>query len=95
MPEPLTGNDCKCTVCNRIFSTERNFDRHRQGTIGTDRHCVDPSTVGLVLNYRGRWAEPGPAKSPFPPQRVGQTATGAPTVDTPAEKTPQNRKKAI
>lgn len=58
-----TGNDCLCTVCKRIFGGEQAFDLHRQGTFGIRRYCVDPASVGLVLNERGRWARPFPGIS--------------------------------
>lgn len=44
---PVTGNKTGCPTCGEVFSTENNFDRHRKGDHGVDRHCVDPSTVGL------------------------------------------------
>jgi hypothetical protein len=60
---PLTGSDCQCSVCNRIFKGERAFDAHRKGKIGVDRRCVNPETVGLHLNARNRWAFPAPTYS--------------------------------
>lgn len=53
-----------CTVCHQTFSVDSNADRHRKGTHSPDtRHCVDPASVGLVLNRLGRWAKPGPAEA--------------------------------
>lgn len=44
---------CKCTACERYFSTPNNFDRHRRALA-----CVDPETVGLVKTD-GIWRLPG------------------------------------
>ena len=40
-----------CAGCCRTFTGPSAFDAHR--SVG---RCVDPATVGLVLNNRGRWA---------------------------------------
>lgn len=45
----LTGNRCQCPTCGEVFSTENNFNKHRKGKYGKDRHCVSPEKVGLVL----------------------------------------------
>lgn len=45
----LTGNRCQCPNCGEYFSTVSNFDKHRKGKHGVDRHCVDPASVGLVI----------------------------------------------
>ena len=58
-----TGNQARCTVCGELFSTDANFDRHRKGEHGVNRHCVDPASVGLVL-VAGVWKLP-PAKHRF------------------------------
>lgn len=58
----LTGKRCQCPTCKEVFSTEANFTRHRKGTHGVDRHCVDPVSVGLVLSKAhigGVWSMPG------------------------------------
>lgn len=49
----LTGNRCRCPRCGSYFSTVSNFDRHRKGKHGVDRHCVEPATVGLVATDMG------------------------------------------
>jgi hypothetical protein len=46
-----------CAACGRMFTTDANSDRHRKG--GGDSYCVDPSTVGLVMDRRGFWSLPG------------------------------------
>jgi len=54
----LSGSDCLCTVCKRVFKGDEAFRRHRRGKYGIDRHCIDPATVGMRLNERGRWGKP-------------------------------------
>jgi hypothetical protein len=51
----LTGEKSQCAACGRVFSTTSNFDKHRKGRHGIDRHCVDPATVGLLLSDSGLW----------------------------------------
>ena len=47
---------CQCSECRCVFSTEGNFDRHRNRD-----GCREPSTVGLIQHPRGWWLQPGPA----------------------------------
>lgn len=54
----LTGKRAQCTACGEVFSTDSNFEKHRKGRHGIDRHCVHPSTVGLVCKD-GIWRGPG------------------------------------
>lgn len=53
----LTGNQCFCRVCGRLFSTVRNFERHRRGGV-----CLHPESVGL-LQVEGLWKRAGIATS--------------------------------
>jgi len=55
-----------CSICDREFSSDRNFDKHRVKVQHStnQRVCVDPSTVGLVLNTRGIWVADSPQKRP-------------------------------
>jgi len=48
---PLIGDKrAKCSVCGCVFSTDSNFDQHRQGDHALQtRHCLPPESVGLVL----------------------------------------------
>jgi len=58
----LTGKRCQCGGCEEVFSTEANFNRHRKGEYGKDRHCLSPETVGLVLGETASgtiWKMPG------------------------------------
>lgn len=41
---------CLCPVCHELFSTPRNFDRHRDSG-----WCLEPATVGLRKNEHGVW----------------------------------------
>lgn len=46
----LQGTErAQCPSCKEVFSTTSNFDKHRKGKHGVDRHCVDPEMVGLVI----------------------------------------------
>lgn len=40
---------CHCPTCHTTFTTVSAFDKHRTGShADSDRHCLDPTTVGLV-----------------------------------------------
>ena len=42
-----------CGSCHQTFTSLTAFDAHRDGNHAHDtRHCVDPSTVGLVRKNR-------------------------------------------
>ena len=47
----LSEKQCQCPTCDRVFSTERNFDLHRVGSWG-DRSCADPEEVGMEPRQR-------------------------------------------
>lgn len=51
----LVGKRCQCPVCFEVFSTEANYNKHRKGSHGVDRHCVDPESVGLVVAKVGEF----------------------------------------
>ena len=59
----LLGTErCECPTCHEVFSTTNNFDRHRKGAHGSDRHCVDPASVGLVIGVSSKgtyWKKAG------------------------------------
>jgi len=58
----LNGKRCKCAACHEVFSTTSNFDRHRKGRHGVDRHCVNPDDVGLRIKAGSTgsyWCMPG------------------------------------
>lgn len=44
------ANVAHCAGCCRTFTGIGAFDRHR--SVG---RCLDPASVGLVFNARGRW----------------------------------------
>ena len=51
-----------CRSCDRVFASDKAFDRHRTGHIGEGRNCSENlSEAGLELDIRGRWRVP---KSP-------------------------------
>lgn len=52
---PLVGKRCQCPTCKEVFSTEANFNKHRKGEHGVNRHCVNPETVGLVVATVGNY----------------------------------------
>ena len=54
----LTGKRCLCNACGEVFSTESNFNKHRRGQHGVDRHCLEPSLCGLQRNPAGIWKLP-------------------------------------
>lgn len=52
-----------CGACHRTFSCDSAAEKHRVGTFGVDRRCVDPATVGLIarqMPYGILWGWPGP-----------------------------------
>jgi hypothetical protein len=54
---------CGAVGCHRTFSGESAADRHRVGTPGVDRRCVDPAAVGLVarvMPFGVLWSWPAP-----------------------------------
>ena len=58
----LTRAHCAAPGCHRTFSVDSAADKHRKGAYGKNRHCVDPSTVGLVAiqkPYGVLWQNPG------------------------------------
>lgn len=52
---PTGTNHCLCSACGRYFGGVNGFERHRVKFL-----CVDPATLGLVLNDRGYWVRPAP-----------------------------------
>lgn len=60
----LRGKRSLCRACGECFSTTSNFDRHRKGVHGVDRHCVSPDSAGMVVGTVGEstfWKMPGEA----------------------------------
>lgn len=58
LPEKVGAPWAQCGVCRNVFTTVGNFDKHR-----VRGKCVDPSSVGLVINTtdgakRGMWQGP-------------------------------------
>lgn len=54
---------CAAKGCHETFSCDSAADKHRTGTFGVDRHCMDPATAGLVPHEKPwgvLWSHPGP-----------------------------------
>lgn len=54
----LTGHRCQCTACGEYFNGEQPFNRHRVGSHGNDRRCLDVQAMeaaGFVRNAAGFW----------------------------------------
>ncbi len=51
---------CDCGACGLKFTSLAAFDRHQDVDYRRDPpvRCLDPETIGLDLNSRGRWHEP-------------------------------------
>lgn len=69
----LTGNRCQCPACGLLFTSPREFDRHRVGQhAGTkewrsSRRCLSPAELllrGWVRNARGFWMKSRPQRTP-------------------------------
>lgn len=53
----IGGDDNQCMACGAGFLSTEAFDRHRKGTHGKNRHCLDREGMfkaGLVLDT-GFW----------------------------------------
>lgn len=63
---PVGNKEAQCPICWRMFSTDRNCERHkpyskRNGT-QPGEYCKNPEDVGLVQEERrgfAVWKEPG------------------------------------
>ena len=57
----LTGKTSLCRACGRVFVTTSQFDAHRAGKHGVDRHCLPVETIpGWRQNKHGRWTRNPP-----------------------------------
>lgn len=63
----LTGNRCQCAGCGLLFSSVREFDRHRTGAyakpgqVSGNRRCLAVAELearGWRTNARGFYAQP-------------------------------------
>ena len=51
-----SGYECGCRTCDRVFSSEEAFERHRLGNYLEGRKCAKyPATQGLALTSKGTW----------------------------------------
>ncbi|WP_425490983.1 hypothetical protein [Luteimonas panaciterrae] len=69
----LTGNRCQCAACGLLFSSVREFDRHRTGAYARPgelthkRRCLTPTELaelGWRTNAQGFWMQPRPGHAP-------------------------------
>ena len=51
----LSGNQCQCALCHRVFVGVEAFDAHRAGE--ASRQCWEPSSLGLWLAMDGIWSK--------------------------------------
>jgi hypothetical protein len=59
----LKGKRCMCPTRGEFFSSSNGFDKHRSGTHGAGRFCVDPASVGMRISSKGDnsyWSTPMP-----------------------------------
>lgn len=58
----LSGSRSQCPVCGDYFGSDRGFDRHRVGELGSaDRRCLTADELladSWVRNDRGFWLQP-------------------------------------
>ena len=61
----MSGVISECAKCHRVFTSLSGFDAHQDRRFGQDPPivCLDPATVGLVLDNRGRWQFPATDRS--------------------------------
>lgn len=85
----LTGGRCQCPSCGLLFSSVREFDRHRVGDYAKpgqsqgNRRCLTVEELearGWQTNARGFWSQPRPERAPADVQGPSVTppATYAP-----------------
>ncbi|HEV8712666.1 MAG TPA: hypothetical protein VGX03_07560 [Candidatus Binatia bacterium] len=83
----LSGNRCECPACGLLFSSVREFDRHRVGTYAKpgamhgNRRCLAVAELearGWRTNPRGFWMQPRRERAPagVGTPRVTLAATG-------------------
>lgn len=59
---------CHCSACHNTFTSITAFDKHRTGSHAlSERTCLEPSAVGLVLTGRDYpcWGAPGDTSREF------------------------------
>lgn len=63
----LRGSRCQCMACLDYFGSERGFDRHRIGDVGSaDRRCLtaeELASADWVRDGRGFWLQPDPRRT--------------------------------
>lgn len=61
-PLPPGTNRCRCSGCDRSFSSVSAFDKHQRIAKDGGAICLDPAERGLVLSG-GYWSYPPPASN--------------------------------
>lgn len=54
----LRGDRNQCPSCGEYFNSVYAFDKHRKGSHGVDRHCLNieqMSAIGMDKNLDGFW----------------------------------------
>jgi hypothetical protein len=78
----LTGGRSECAACGELFSSVREFDRHRIGTYaepgewGHKRRCMTPAEMdagGWIRNARGFRMQGRPGRAPAGMQSPRET----------------------
>ena len=68
---PIGSKVCQCSACGEYFTAVTAFDQHRSGPY-TARVCLNPASLGLVKNDKGRWGKPGAGKHWSAPSGEGK-----------------------
>lgn len=77
----LTGNRCQCAGCGLLFSSTREFDRHRIGAYSErkggchGRRCLSVQEMvakAWRCNARGFWMQPRREAAPVGPRSGAQ-----------------------
>ncbi len=58
LPRKLAGDRNQCPTCKRYFNSTSAFEKHRTGTIGSDRRCMtvpEMEARGMATNRAGFW----------------------------------------
>lgn len=83
----LRAGRCQCPVCGELFTSVREFDRHRIGTFeqiggrGHDRRCLtaeDLASRGWRKDARGFWMQGRPRRAPAEAEGARQRKVHSP-----------------
>lgn len=55
----LTGSDCECSPCGKVFGSLKLFDAHQNRQYNPwQLSCTEPEALGLVQTSKGTWVTP-------------------------------------